>query len=130
MPGFDQCAFLLARWKNFAMWRNLWTILLFLFGCAIIIFLIGGILLFITEAWITGAMSTLGMIVNSVGVKWVLARRSQAAKEESQAKDELLKRCGTAPEAEGGLEAAGPPPVDPADIAAFEQKQKLFGLFR
>jgi len=76
------CEFAIERYRNIAKWRNMWTILLFIFGATVIVFLCGSILLFIMQSFLPGAISTLGTIVNGVGVSWVLNRRTDAVKEE------------------------------------------------
>lgn len=128
---FNPCDFLFARWKNLALWRNLWTILIFLLGAAFTIFLIGAVFLFVRASWIPAALSTLGTIANGVAVGWVLARRNQAVDEETQAKQELLAQCSGVAAAAPQAAPAGQAPPSLADrIEAAENNLKLFGAFR
>lgn len=132
MSQVDICDFLFERWKNLALWRNLWTILLFLLGIAFTIFLIGAVLFFVRESWLPGALLTVSTVADGVAVGWILARRNQAVAEESAAKDDLLKNCASA--SAGAMrgftgEVAAPSPVNSA-VEAVERRLKLFGRFR
>jgi hypothetical protein len=90
----DPCSIAFERYKNIARWRNLWTILLFIFGASVIIFLAGAILLFIKESWLPGAITLCSTIVNAAGVSWVVARRTEAVKEETDAYADVKNVCG------------------------------------
>jgi hypothetical protein len=81
------------RWQNAALWLNLWSILLFIFGTTVVIFLVASILLFIRQDWLPGALTTLGTIVQGVGVKWVVDRRAIAKSEEITLYDEYKNSC-------------------------------------
>jgi len=87
------CEYAIERHRNIAKWRNLWTILLFIFGCTVVIFLIAAILMFVRQDWLPGALSTLGTIVNGVGIKWVYERRMEAVKEEEEAYKHVEEIC-------------------------------------
>jgi hypothetical protein len=87
------CDYARIRHKNLFMWRKLWTGLIFAFGCAVIIFLIGAIFLFIRESWLPGILSTFGTIVNGAGTIWVRARRVEAVEEEKEAFNEFKEMC-------------------------------------
>lgn len=108
------CEFAIERYRNIAKWRNMWTILLFIFGATVILFLCGSILLFIRESFLPGAISALGTIVNGVGVSWVLSRRTDAVKEEEEAYSDVQSKCPVA-------SAAMAP-----QIQALQNRQKLF----
>jgi len=108
------CEFAIERYRNIAKWRNMWTILLFVFGATVIIFLCGSILLFIRQSFLPGAISTLGTIVNGVGVSWVLSRRTDAVKEEEESYKDVQSKCPAAPNAIA------------AQIQALNSRQKLF----
>jgi LPS O-antigen subunit length determinant protein (WzzB/FepE family) len=88
------------RHRNAALWRNLWTILLWVFGAAIIIFLVIAIFFFLRQDWLPGALTTLGTIVQGVGIKWVADRRADAVKEEEKAYKEVEEACGDRTRAE------------------------------
>jgi hypothetical protein len=111
----------------------MWTILLFIFGGTVIIFLCAAILLLIRQNWLPGAVSTLVTIVNSVGINWVLQRRTDSVKEEDEAYNDVQARCA------GGASRSvsiGGAPVDGGDkdvmvqLKEFQEKQKLFGMIR
>ena len=74
-------------------WRNLWTVLLFIFGSTVVIFLSASIVLFMTESWLPGAISTVGTIVNGAGIAWAVSRRAEAVKEEEQSYQDVEKKC-------------------------------------
>jgi hypothetical protein len=103
-----------ARWHNFALWRNLWTILIFAFGSAVVFFLVVTIVLFIRQAWVPGAITTLTTIVQGAAIKWVLSRRGEAVVEEQQAYQDMQARCGSTSD----------------KVNQITSKQKLFGLVR
>jgi hypothetical protein len=131
--GVNMCDFAIERYRNIARWRNMWTILLFIFGGTVIIFLCAAILLLIRQNWLPGAVSTLVTIVNSVGINWVLQRRTDAVKEEDEAYNDVQARCEGA--ASRGVSIGGAP-VDGGDkdvmvqLKQFQEKQKLFGMIR
>ena len=100
MESRSPCEYARERHQNIARWRNLWTILVFAFGSAIVLFLILAILLFIRSDWLPGAVSALGTIVSSVGISWVLARRREAVEEEDKAYEDVIARCQTSASAD------------------------------
>jgi hypothetical protein len=126
---FDRCAFAVERYKSIAKWRTLWTILLFIFGSTVIIFLCGAVLLFIRESWLPAALSTFGTVAQSFGVRWVLARRSDAVAEEAEAYEDVQSECG------GGALGGGATPQTARDRGALQDVQeygrrlRLFGRF-
>ena len=129
-PPFDACAFAVERYKSIARWRNLWTILIFIFGTTVIVFLCAAIVLFINQSWLPGAVSTLGTIVNGVGIKWVVARRSEAVKEEDEAYNDVKSACPGAAPGHPTAEATRPGPDTQQQLEEFRKKLMLFGLFR
>jgi hypothetical protein len=90
------CEYARERHKNIARWRNLWTILLFVFGSAVVLFLTIAVLLFLRQATLGAALSTLGTIVGGVAIKWVVDRRVDAVKEEQDAYSDVAEKCGNA----------------------------------
>lgn len=132
------CSIAFERYQNLARWRNLWTILLFVFGATVIVFLVGTIFLFIRQDWVVGVVSTLGTIVNGFGVSWVVARRNEAVVEESAAYEDVKVVCGSGGGGGGGtgLEMAGGPregsPERPTilhDLEAVRRSHRVFGRF-
>jgi len=114
------CEYAIERHRNIAKWRNLWTILLFIFGCTVVIFLVAAILLFIRQDWLPGALSTLGTIVNGVGIKWIYERRMEAVKEEEEAYKDVEEKCA---------KGISPGKVT-QQLREAASKQLLFGKFR
>ena len=93
MNGFDACRLAIERYRNFARWRNLWSILLFVLGASVVLFLLAAIFLLIREEWLPVALTTLGSIVSGVASKWVLDRRVEAVREEHSAYEDAQKYC-------------------------------------
>jgi hypothetical protein len=87
------CEYARERHRDIARWRNLWTILIFSLGSVVVFFLILSIFLFLREAWLPGALSSLGTIINGVCTKWVVDRRSDAVKEEESAYKDVVAQC-------------------------------------
>ena len=105
------CEYARERHRNLARWRNLWTILLFLFGSAVVLFLCVAVLAFWKQAVLAGSLSTLSTIVGGVAIKWVVDRRREAVSEEQSAYDDVVARCS---------------PSEAAEAGAFREKQALF----
>jgi len=87
------CEYARERHQSIAHWRNLWSILLFVFGTAVVVFLVMAVFLFLKEVWLPGALSTLSTLSNGLAMKWVLARRNESVKEEEAAYREVVERC-------------------------------------
>lgn len=94
------CEYARERHHQTAMWRNLWTILLFGFGTAVVVFLILAIYFFIQKAWLPAGLTTLGTIVEGVGIKWVADRRAVAVEEEEKAYEDVKVACEDTTEAD------------------------------
>lgn len=107
------CGYARERHHNIAMWRNLWTILLFAFGAAVMVFLVLAVLFFLRQDWLPAALTTLGTIVEGAGIKWVANRRAEAVKEEEKAYKDVKDQC-----------------KDTTTADNLRAKQMLFGLFR
>ena len=65
-------------------------------------------ILFVSESWLTGAISTIGTIANGAGMMWAVNRRTEAVKEEEEAYKDVEKHCpaGTIQEYAAKLRAA------------------------
>jgi len=107
------CEYARERHRNMARWRDLWTILLFILGAAVILFLVAAIFLFIRSEWLPGALTTLGTIVTGAGANWVRERRIDAVKEEEAAYADVGAKCG-----------------DTKSADEFRAKKQLLGRFR
>jgi hypothetical protein len=88
-----ECQYARDRHQNLVRWRNLWTVLLFIFGTSVVIFLSISILFFLRSDWLPGAISTLGTIVNGAGVSFISKRRSDAVNEEEKAYRDVGRKC-------------------------------------
>jgi hypothetical protein len=71
----SNCDYARSRHHDIAKWRNLWSILVFAFGSAVVLFLILAIFLFINKSWVPGAVSSLGTMANGLAMTWVTTRR-------------------------------------------------------
>jgi hypothetical protein len=87
------CEYARERHRNMLMWRNLWTILLFAFGSAVIVFAVLAIALFIRQEWITGAIMALGTLAQGAAITWVVDRRAEAVREEEVAYQDVAAKC-------------------------------------
>jgi hypothetical protein len=87
------CEYARERHRNILMWRNLWTILLFVFGTAVVLFAVLAIALFIREEWLAGAIMALGTLAQGAAIKWVVDRRADAVQEEEIAYQDVAARC-------------------------------------
>jgi hypothetical protein len=87
------CEYARERHRNILMWRNLWTILLFVFGTAVIVFAVLAVALFLREEWLAGAIMALGTLAQGAAIKWVVDRRIDAVQEEELAYQDVAARC-------------------------------------
>ena len=87
------CEYARERHRNILMWRNLWTILLFAFGTAVIVFAVLAVALFIREEWLAGAIMALGTLAQGAAIKWVVDRRADAVREEELAYQDVAAKC-------------------------------------
>jgi uncharacterized membrane protein YcjF (UPF0283 family) len=87
------CEYARERHRNILMWRNLWTILLFAFGTAVIVFAVLAVVLFIREEWLAGAIMALGTLAQGAAIKWVVDRRVDAVREEELAYQDVAAKC-------------------------------------
>jgi uncharacterized membrane protein YcjF (UPF0283 family) len=87
------CEYATERHRNILMWRNLWTILLFAFGSAVIAFAVLAVALFIREEWLAGAILALGTLAQGAAIKWVVDRRADAVQEEEVAYQDVAAKC-------------------------------------
>ena len=104
------------RHRNAALWLNLWTILLYIFGLAILIFIVLSIAFYIKAEWLLGAITTVGTIVQGPVIKWLLDRRKEAKEEEKVTFDAFNRDCRDVTVA-----------LDEATI--LRERLKLFGRF-
>ena len=107
------CEYARQRHRDLAMWRNLWTILLFAFGAAVVIFFVLAVFFFLRDDWLPGALTALATLVEGVGIKWVLDRRTEAVKEEEEAYRDVAEKCH-----------------DTASAENLRARHKLLGRFR
>src|SRR5436309_10148539 len=85
VPPFSNCAYARDRHGNKLMWLNLWTILLFILGSAVILLLVVALVLFVRADLASGAISVAGSAVSGLGARWVVSQRTVAKEEEETA---------------------------------------------
>ena len=87
------CDFAKLHYYSASRWLSLWNLLVYVFGIAVVLFLVASILLFIRSSFLPGALTTLGTIVTGSGITWVVNQKSAAATEECAAFDRLKSAC-------------------------------------
>ena len=90
----DVCAIATDRYHRIALWRQLFTVLIFLVATAIVVFLVLCIVFATNKEWAATTATGLGTVASGVPLRWVLARRRDAVKEEQKAFDEAKTACG------------------------------------
>jgi hypothetical protein len=89
----DPCDFAKQHYLNVQRWLNLWNILVFAFGVAVVLFLVTSILLFINSTWLPGAVTTIGTIASGTAVAWVVNQKKAASDDEKEAYDRIKEEC-------------------------------------
>jgi hypothetical protein len=75
------------------MWPIFGPCFLFIFGSVVVLFLCAAIVFFIRQAWLPGALTTLGTIVQGVGIKLVADRHKEAVGAEQEAYLDVGVKC-------------------------------------
>lgn len=109
------CFYAQERYKTILLWRNLWSILLFVFGATVIILIILLLYMAMKQASVEFVLSVLATVTDSLAIKWVLARRKESVEEEEKAFEVIKKEC---------------PDKRSLDIDLFKKQLTLFGKFR
>src|SRR5687767_11482283 len=81
----DMCQYARERYREIARWRSVWTVLLFLVGCAIVVFVILSIISFSDQKMIEAAAGAIGTLISGAAMAWVVTRRNEAVTEENEA---------------------------------------------
>jgi membrane protein implicated in regulation of membrane protease activity len=87
------CKIAQERHRNAGLWLYLWNILLWVFGAALVGFLIYAILVLLLNPQLSAALGALGAIVSGAAIRWVVDRRTKASEEEKTAYEEVIKEC-------------------------------------
>ncbi len=104
------CELARQRHRNAALWLNLWTILIWVFGAAVVAFLVLAVFWFLRQEWLAAAVTTLSTIAEGAAIKWVVDRRAEAVDEERQAYEKVEEVCldtATAEDLRDGLRLMG-----------------------
>ncbi len=87
------CQLARQRHRNAALWLNLWTILIWVFGVAVVAFLVVAIVMFLREQWLALALTALASMAEGAAIKWVRDRRAEAVSEEKEAYQDVEHAC-------------------------------------
>jgi hypothetical protein len=90
--AMKRCAIEEREWRNALLFKNAWSILLFILGVSIATFLVLVIVLWLRQDWVAGSVILLGTIVEGAGVKFLVDLRTQSKTEADAAKDAFI-RC-------------------------------------
>jgi archaellum biogenesis protein FlaJ (TadC family) len=93
LAGNDVCAIATDRYHRIALWRQLFTVLIFAVAVVITVFLVLTIVFATNKEWAATIATGLGTVVSGVPLRWVLKRRGEAKAEEEKAFDELKDAC-------------------------------------
>lgn len=112
---YSKCEFEQQRYRQTALFRALYTWLVFAFTVVLTGILILGLVFLWHKKWVEGIVTGTTSLVGGGGVKFLLDRRAEAVTEEREQAQRVRDAC------------------DPAGIAAVEayaHKMKLFGMWR
>ena len=104
------CAIATERYHRIALWRQLFTLLIFVVAVMMVVFIVLGVVFATNKEWAATTASALGATAGGVPLRWVLKRRREAVAEEQKAFTEVGEACG-----------------DDADASAIAANLKLFG---
>lgn len=108
MP-IDPCEYARQRHRVLLQWRNLWTILVFVFGSCVVLALVAIVLLvFLRQQYAEGLTTAIGGVVSGLAASWVVARRNDARAEEEEAYRDVTEKCRQAPAPSGFGRALSP----------------------
>lgn len=91
----DVCAIATDRYHRIALWRQLFTVLIFVVAVVITVFLVLTIVFATNKEWAATMATGLGTLVSGVPLRWVLKRRGEAKTEEEKAFAEFKEACGS-----------------------------------
>jgi hypothetical protein len=112
---YSKCEFEQQRYRQTALFRALYTWLVFAFTVVLTGILILALVFIWHKKWFEGAVTGTTSIVGGGGIKFLLDRRAEAVTEEKEQAQRVRDAC------------------DPASIAAteaFAQRMKLWGMWR
>jgi hypothetical protein len=81
-------------------WLNLWTFLLFLTGCLLVIFVAAAIVLILLGRMPVGAVAAIGALIAGGALPWVVERQREAHADEEEALKEVKAYCDSTAAAE------------------------------
>jgi len=87
------CEYARSRHRRLVLWRDLWTVLLFVFGAATVGFLVLAVFYLLQQAWLPAALTTLGTLAEGAAIRWVAERRADAAREEEHGYRDVEEQC-------------------------------------
>ncbi len=112
---YSKCEFEQQRYRQTALFRALYTWLVFAFTVVLTGILILGLVFLWHKKWIEGVVTGTTSIVGGSGIKFLLDRRAEAVTEENEQAARVRAACDTA---------------SIAAMQTFAQRMKLFGMWR
>lgn len=109
------CRYAQERYNSILLWRNLWSILLFVFGFAIIVFALILLYFVLKQELVESFLTGLPAVVDCIAIKWVVDRRKESVQEEADAYAVLKEACARRTE---------------LNIDTLTEKYRLFRNFR
>ena len=100
LASTDVCALATDRYHRIALFRQLFTVLIFVVATVIVVFLVLCIVFATNKEWAATTATGLGSVVSGLPLRWVLKRKGEAVAEEEKAFKEAKAACG----ASGDLE--------------------------
>lgn len=96
----DVCAVAMDRHHGIALWRNLFTALIFAVAVVMAVTVGAAIVLALDENWVPAAIAAAGAAAEGKPLKWVLDRHGEAVKAEDEAFKQVREACGGTDDAE------------------------------
>lgn len=96
----DVCAIATDRYHRIGLWRQLFTVLIFVVAVVMVVFIVLCIVFATNKEWAASTGTGLGTVASGLPLRWVLKRRREAAQEEEKAFQEVQEACGGATDAE------------------------------
>ena len=94
MIQLDLCEYAKERHRNMLRWLNAWSMLVFVVGATIVIFLVFAVLLWVREDWLPAAVTTVGTLASGAATGFLVNQREAVKKDEQQAYEDVAEHCG------------------------------------
>jgi hypothetical protein len=94
LAGGDVCAIATDRYHRIALWRQLFTALIFALAVVIAVLAVLAVIFATDEEWAGTVATALGALATGKPLSWVVSRRSDAVTEEATAFTDYKDACG------------------------------------